>query len=127
MLAEDSQRQRGRQLSLRYAAVQLVVSALVALGLGLSVGWGMAKAVLTGGVITTTGQVIFGWLMFQPGIAPIEQLHRALWRAEAGKWLWMLGALALAFTTSGLLPLGLIIGVISAQLGFGLGLRWLRA
>lgn len=127
MLVEDPQRHRGRQLTMRYGAVQLVVITLVALLFVVYVDPTHAIAVLTGGVITITGQVIFGWLMFQPGIAPVERLYRALWRAEAVKWIWMIGALSLVFKAQQMPPLALLIGLISAQLGFGLGMRWFRA
>lgn len=124
--AEDPQRRRGRRLTLRFSAAQMAVTVAVALTALLATNGMAAQAVILGGVIVTTGQLIFGWVMFAPGIAPVGRLYRSLWWAEGLKWAWLIAAVAMTFKMSALPPLGVLIGLLSAQIGFGLGLRWFR-
>jgi F0F1-type ATP synthase assembly protein I len=127
MLATDPQRNRGRLLTLRYALVQIAVTTVVSVGTLLWSNWFFVGSMLVGGVIATVGQVLFGWVLFQPGIAPATHMYRALWRAELVKWVWVIAASSASFSAHTWSPLGLLLGLIVAQLSFGLGIRWLRA
>lgn len=99
---------------------------LLAVGSFLLHGSLSAQATVVGGVVGITGQLIFGWVMFAPGIAAIRRLVHALWWAEGMKWLWVGGALTATFKWSGLPALDVLIGLIGAQVGFVMGLRWFR-
>ena len=122
----DTHRNRSRQMVLRYALVQLVATALVAVsGLALA-GWTVFAAAWVGGAIATIGTVLFGWTLFQPGVAASNTLARALYRGEVAKWLWVGVALWLALSVARIEALPLIAGFIAAQVGFWLGLVWVK-
>ena len=119
-------RERGRRLVLRYAGLQLGAAALVA---AIALGWAglaAARAALAGGLVVVLGNVVFGWVLFQPGIAPVRVLARAAFAGEALKWLWIGFALWVAFAVAHLPPLPLVAGLIAAQFGFWLGLVVLK-
>jgi F0F1-type ATP synthase assembly protein I len=124
--ATGDHRRRGRRLVLRFAAVQLAaaaVAALAALALG---GARAAGAALVGGLVAAVGNVVFGWKLFAPGVAPVRVLARAAFAGEALKWLWLLLALWGALGPARLPPLPLVAGLIAAQVGFWVGLAILR-
>lgn len=115
-------RERGRRLVLRYAALQLGAAALVAaVAFGVA-GLAAARAALAGGLVVVLGNVVFGWALFQPGIAPVRVLARALYVGEVLKWVWLGLALYAAFAVAHLPPLPLLLGLVAAQFGFWLGL-----
>ena len=119
-------RERGRRLVLRYAALQVSAAALVAaVALGLA-GFAAARAALAGGLVVVLGNVMFGWVLFQPGIAPVRVLARALYAGEVLKWVWVGLALWAALAVAHLPPLPLLLGLIAAQFGFWLGLVVLK-
>jgi F0F1-type ATP synthase assembly protein I len=126
MPAAGHHRDRGRRLVLRYAALQLAAAAaaaLVAFALG---GGAAALAALAGGAVVATGNVVFGWKLFQPGIAPVRTLARAAYVGEVLKWLWVGAALWAALGVAHLQPLPLLAGLLAAQLGFWLGMALIR-
>jgi F0F1-type ATP synthase assembly protein I len=121
-MSAGNHRERGRRLVLRYAGLQMGAAALVA---AVAFGWaGLAgaQAALAGGLIVALGNVVYGWVLFQPGIAPVRVLARALFAGEVLKWLWIGVALWFAFAVAHLRPLPLVAGLIAAQFGFWLGL-----
>lgn len=120
--AAGNHRDRGRRLVLRYAALQVGAAALVAaLALGIA-GAAAARAALAGGLVAALGNVVFGWVLFQPGVAPVRVLARAAFAGEVLKWLWIGIALWAALALAHLPPLPLVAGLIAAQFGFWLGL-----
>lgn len=122
----ENHRLRGRRLVLRYASVQMGAALLVA-GASLAVaGTGAAKAALVGGLVAAVGNVVFGWKLFQPGIAPVRVLARAAYAGELLKWLWLGFALWMALGPAHLAPLPLLLGLIAAQAGFWLGIALIR-
>jgi len=122
----DTHRSRSRQMVLRYAGAQLLATALVAGG-GLALaGWKAFVAAWVGGAIAVIGTLVFGWTLFQPGIAASGTLARALYRGEVAKWIWVGIALWLALSVAHIEPLPLMTGLIAAQFGFWLGLAWVK-
>ena len=119
-------RERGRRLVLRYAVLQMAAAAIVAIMALLVAGAAAARAALAGGLIVALGNVVFGWVLFQPGIAPVRVLARAAFAGEVLKWLWIGLALWAAFAVAHLPPLPLVAGLIAAQFGFWLGLVVLK-
>lgn len=84
------------------------------------------RAALAGGVIVATGNAVFGWRLFAPGVAPVRELARGLYAGAALKWLWLLAALGLALGPAGMPPLPLLAGVLAAQAGFWIGMAVIR-
>ncbi len=122
----DTHRRRSRWMVLRYAGAQLAATALVAVTTGAATGWVAFGATWVGGAIATMGSVLFGWTLFQPGIAPSGTLARALYRGEVAKWVWVTVALWLALAVAHLDAWPLLAGFIAAQFGFWLGLIWVK-
>ena len=120
-------RVRGRPLVLRYAAVQLAAAAAVAVVALPLAGSAAARSALVGGLVVALGTVLFGWKLFQPGIAPVRTLARAAYAGEALKWLWVGAGLWVALGVAHLPPLPLLLGVIAAQFGFWLGIAIIRS
>ncbi len=119
-------KERGRHLVLRYAALQMGATVLVAAAaLGVA-GLAAARAALAGGLVVAIGNVVFGWVLFQPGIAPVRVLARAVFAGEVLKWLWVGVALWGALAVAHLAPLPLLLGLIAAQFGFWVGTAVIR-
>jgi hypothetical protein len=89
-------------------------------------GTAAAKAALAGGLVAAVGNVLFGWTLFAPGVAPVRVLARAVFAGEVLKWLWVGLGLWLALGPARMAPLPLVLGLIAAQLGFWLGLAVIR-
>jgi ATP synthase protein I len=119
-------RLRGRRLVLRFAALQMIAASLVAVGALVLAGRAAAQAALAGGLVSAVGNVVFGWTLFAPGIAPVRVLARAVWAGEALKWLWIGLALWGALAVAHLAPLPLVLGLLAAQFGFWLGIVLVR-
>lgn len=115
-------RARGRRLVAQYAGLQMACAALVAVGALVASGARGAVAALAGGAIVAVGNVVFGWRLFAPGVAPVGTLARAWYAAEVLKWLWVMAALWAALGPAKLAPLPLLLGLIAAQVGFWAGL-----
>lgn len=112
---------RGKQMVTRFAVVQMCAAAVVAaIGAAMS-GWPAAQAALAGGGIVAVGNVIFGWRLFAPGIAPAGRIARAMWAGEGLKWLWVVLAVWLALVVAKLMALPLLAGMLAAQIGFWIG------
>jgi F0F1-type ATP synthase assembly protein I len=122
----DPHRLRGRRLALTYAGLQLAAAlavALVALGIA---GIDAARAAIVGGLVVAVGNVVFGWTLFRPGIAPVRQLANAAYLGEVLKWLWIGFALWVALGPAHLPPLPLLCGLLAAQVGFWVGVAVIR-
>ena len=115
-------RLRGRRLVWRFAALQMIAASLLAVGALVLAGLAAAQAALAGGLVSTVGNVVFGWKLFAPGVAPVRVLARAAFVGEALKWLWIGFALWAALGPAQLSPLPLVLGLMAAQAGFWLGL-----
>jgi len=126
MPVAGSHRERGRRLVLRYAALQLGAALPVAAAALALSGAAAAKAALVGGLVVALGNVVFGWTLFRPGIAPVQRLARAAYAGEALKWLWIVAALYGALAVAHLPPLPLIAGLVAAQAGFWVGVAVFR-
>ena len=121
-VAERDHRGRGRRLVLRFAGLQLgaaLVAALVALPIS---GVAAARSALAGGLVVAMGNVVFGWTLFAPGVAPIKVIARAIYAGEVLKWVWVVVALYAALALAHLPALPLLAGMLAAQFGFWLGL-----
>jgi F0F1-type ATP synthase assembly protein I len=97
-------------------------AAVVAVGALVLSGSKAALAALAGGAIVAVGNVVFGWRLFAPGVAPVGALTRAWYAAEVLKWLWVMVALWLALGPAKLAPFPLLLGLIAAQAGFWAGI-----
>jgi F0F1-type ATP synthase assembly protein I len=117
-------------LVLRYAGVQMACAAVVAVGAlalsGPGARLGAAVSALAGGLIVALGNVVFGWRLFAPGIAPAGTLARAWYVGEVLKWLWVGFALWAALSPAQLAPLPLLLGLVAAQVGFWIGLATVK-
>jgi F0F1-type ATP synthase assembly protein I len=125
-MSAGNHRQRGRRLVLRYAALQMAAAAVVAVVAFAFAGPAAARAALVGGLVVALGNVLFGWKLFQPGVAPVRALARAAYAGEVLKWLWVGVALWAALGVAHLPPLPLLLGLIAAQAGFWLGIALIR-
>ena len=112
---------RGKQMVARFAAVQMCAAAVIAVIGAARAGWPAAQAALAGGVIVAVGNLIFGWRLFAPGIAPAGRIARAMWAGEGLKWLWVVLAVWLALVVAKLAALPLLAGMLAAQIGFWIG------
>ena len=125
-VAPQDHRQRGRRLVLRFAGAQIVAALVAAVAAFALSGATAARAALAGGLVVAVGNVVFGWRMFAPGIAPIRVLARAVYVGELLKWLWLVLALWVALVPGHLPGLPLIAGMLAAQVGFWVGLAVIR-
>jgi ATP synthase protein I len=126
MSAAGNHKERGRRLVLRYAALQMGAAALVAVIALVVADAAAARAALVGGLVVAVGNVVFGWSLFQPGIAPVRVLARAFYVGEVLKWLWVGLALWGAIAVAHWPPLPLLLGLIAAQFGFWLAMVLIR-
>ena len=127
MPVAGSHRERSHRLVLQFAGLQLGAAALVALAALALAGAAAAQAAFAGGLVVALGNVLFGWKLFGPGIAPLGSLARAAYAGEALKWLWIGLSLWAALRLAHLPALPLLLGLIAAQLGFWLGVALIRA
>ena len=104
----------------------MIAASLLAVGALVLAGPAAAQAALAGGLVSTVGNVVFGWRLFAPGVAPVRVLSRAVYAGEALKWLWIGFALWLAIGPAQLAPLPLLLGLMAAQAGFWLGIVLIR-
>ena len=126
VIGEHNPVTRGKALVLRFAGVQMLAASIAAPGVSLFGGWAAFQAALVGGAVVAVGNVIFGWRLFAPGIAPAARIARAMWLGEGLKWLWVLLAVWLALIAADLQPLPFFLGLLAAQVGFWLGIAFLR-
>ena len=122
----QNHKERGRRLVLRFAGLQVgaaVLAAAVALAVA---GRSAAQAALAGGLVVAIGNVVFGWTLFRPGIAPVQVLARAAYAGEALKWLWLGLALWAGLAVAHLAPLPFVLGLMAAQGAFWLGVALIR-
>jgi len=117
---------RGKRLVSRYAALQLAAAAVVAVGAGMLSGGPAARAALAGGAVVATGNLIFGWRLFAPGISVAPRIARAMWAGEGLKWLWVVLAVWLALGVAEMVPLPFLLGMLAAQVGFWIGVAIFR-
>lgn len=110
----------GRLLATRVVQVQMVVGALGAL-LGLLHSPAMALAVFWGAASVAAGQAVFATRQMA-GVAGVRTLLRRFYGAAAWKWLVLFTLFALGLAIVSLPPLGLLAGLISAQLAGTLAL-----
>ena len=112
----DSAR-RGKTLALKFAAIQLACTGLAALVFLASNGLNAARSAVVGGLIIALGTLVFAWRLFATDW-PAASAARGFYAGEMLKWIWVVGALALALTRGGMDPLPLLIGLLASQCGF---------
>jgi F0F1-type ATP synthase assembly protein I len=117
---------RGKRLVSRFAALQFAAAVVAAVGAGMWSGGPAAQAALAGGAVVATGNLLFGWRLFAPGIAAAPRIARAMWVGEGLKWLWVVLAVWLALGVVDLAPSPFLIGMLAAQAGFWIGVAILR-
>lgn len=108
---------RGKRLSLKFAAIQLASTGLAALVFLMASGWNAARSAVVGGLIIALGTLVFAWRLFATDW-PAASAARGFYAGELLKWIWVVGAFALALTRGGMEPLPLLIGLLAAQCGF---------
>lgn len=108
---------RGKLLALKFAAIQLASTGLAALVFLLSSGSNAARSAIVGGLIIALGTLVFAWRLFARDW-PAASAARGFYAGELLKWIWVIGAFALALTRGGMEPLPLLIGLLAAQSGF---------
>lgn len=108
---------RGKLLALKFAAIQLASTGLAALVFLASSGMNAARSAVVGGLIIALGTLVFAWRLFATDW-PAASAARGFYAGELLKWIWVVGALALALTRGGMEPLPLLIGLVASQCGF---------
>jgi F0F1-type ATP synthase assembly protein I len=108
---------RGKRLALKFAAVQLASTGLAALVFLALSGANAARSAVAGGLIVALGTLVFAWRLFATDW-PAASAARGFYAGELLKWVWVLGAFALALTRGGMEPLPLLVGLLASQCGF---------
>ncbi len=126
MLAHSDPEVRGKRLALRFAAVQLAGALLVAIIVAVITDGSNAMATVAGGAVVAVGNLVFGWRLFAPGVAPAEHIAKAMWVGEGLKWLWVVVAVWLALDVSDLAPLPFLLGMLAGQVGFWVGVAFIK-
>lgn len=117
---------RGKRLALRFAAVQLGGAVLAAMIVAVITNGANAMATVAGGAVVAVGNLVFGWRLFAPGVAPAERIAKAMWMGEGLKWLWVVLAVWLALDVSDLAPLPFLLGMLAGQVGFWVGVAVIK-
>jgi len=117
---------RGKRLVLRFVAVQLAAGFAASLLIAGFQGGTAAAATLAGCAVVAVGNLVFGWRLFSPGVAPASRIARAMWQGEALKWIWVVLAVWLALGVAGLMPLPFLLGMLAGQVGFWFGLALIK-
>ena len=107
----------GKRLALKFAAVQLASASVVALVFLAVSGANAARSAFVGGLIIALGTLVFAWRLFATSW-PAASAARGFYAGELLKWVWVLGAFALALTRGGMEPLPLLLGMFAGQCGF---------
>lgn len=115
-MSDDTAR-RGKRLALKFAAIQLASTGLAALVFLMTNGWNAARSAVAGGLIIALGTLVFAWRLFATDW-PAASAARGFYAGEVLKWVWVIGAFALALTRGGMEPLPLLVGLLAAQCGF---------
>lgn len=126
MRARHEPELRGKRLALRFAAVQLGGALLAAIIVAVITDGSSAMATLAGGAVVAVGNLVFGWRLFAPGVAPAERIAKAMWIGEGLKWLWVVVAVWLALDVSDLAPLPFLLGMLAGQVGFWVGVAVIK-
>ena len=108
---------RGKRLASRFAAIQMACASLAALAFLALSGANAARSAAAGGLIVASGTLVFAWRLFATDW-PAASAARGFYAGELLKWIWVLGAFALALTRGGMEPLPLLIGLLAGQCGF---------
>lgn len=116
----------GKRRVVRFVMLQLACVVIVAIVAGAWAGWNAARSAFVGGVIIASGTAIFGWTLFSERATSSPGVTRALYAGELLKWVWVVGAFWLAFAYGNFQPLALIVGAMVAQVGFWIGIGFLR-
>lgn len=108
---------RGKRLALKFAAVQLACTSLAAFVFLALSGANAARSAVVGGLIVALGTLVFAWRLFATDW-PAASAARGFYAGELLKWVWVIGAFALALTRGGMEPLPLLVGLLASQCGF---------
>ena len=126
MRARHDPEVRGKRLALRFAAVQLGAALLAAIIVAVITDGSNAMPTVAGGAVVAVGNLVFGWRLFAPGVAPAERIAKAMWVGEGLKWLWIVLAVWLALDVSDLAPLPFLLGMLAGQVGFWVGVAVIK-
>jgi len=126
MRAQHGPEVRGKRLALRFAAAQLGGALLAAIIVAVITDGSNAMATVAGGAVVAVGNLVFGWRLFAPGVAPAERIAKAMWVGEGLKWLWVVVAVWLALDVSNLAPLPFLLGMLAGQVGFWVGVAVIK-
>jgi ATP synthase protein I len=113
----------GRRLAARVVSVQVLVTALVALG-WLVAGWREAFSAAFGGALVAIATAAFAWRYFGGGIAGAGQVAARFIGATALKWLLLIGGLYLALARFALPPLPLLSAFVAGLLAYLIALKF---
>jgi F0F1-type ATP synthase assembly protein I len=116
---------KNKLLVLRYASVQLACALIAATFFVLRAKIATDVAVVVGGFIAAFGSVVFGWRFFASDWPP-SKIARGFYLGEVLKWIWMIGAITIALKFGSFIPMGLILGVAVGQIGFLIGVGFLK-
>ena len=117
---------RGYRLVIRVVLLQTACAVVVASLYFAYRGSSSGVAALAGGLIVAAGSAVFGWRAFAPGIAGAAAVSRAMYAGVVLKWLWFVLALYMALARLKLEAVPLLVGLVTAQLGYWIGLIRLK-
>lgn len=113
----------GRRTAHRALAIEAVVVALVALAF-LVQGPRQALAAAIGGGAMILGNALAAYLALGGGIQPARAAFARLLLGTLGKWVVVMGVLAIAFGVWRISPLPALVGVVAGMLAYLLGFNF---
>lgn len=113
----------GRRSALRAVAISAIVAGLVALAFVMQ-GPRQALGAAAGGAAMVLGNALAAILALGGGIQTARAAFARLLLGTMGKWVLVMGGLAIALGTWGLPPLPTLAGVVAGLLAYLLGLNF---
>lgn len=113
----QSMTKAGRQLAARTVFGQLIISALLAIGLALSLGWDVATSSLMGALAAIIPNALFGVIAFvYAGARANQKVVKSFFVGEGVKLLLTAALISLLFLTTSFYPVWLLCGFVIAVL-----------
>ena len=105
--------------------VQLACAGGIAIVSWIVTGFSSFRSACVGGLIVAIGTVVFARSLFADSW-PAVSVARGFYLGELLKWIWVIGALWLALSYGKFDALWLLLGMIAAQVGFWIAMRFVK-
>lgn len=109
----------GRRVALLTVLLQLAATVVVALAMA-GQGWPMLLAVLVGGFLIATGNLLFAWRLFGRRVQAAAGALGSALMGQLLRWMWIGLGLVIVISSDVVPPVGVLVGAIVAlvaQLG----------